>query len=586
MTPTPPQASLAQAWHAKSEHGHAWQGHTSWCVAQGDLNLPAFLATWHAWTLDPQRPTHLHVLALSHNAASVHAACRVARTTIAAYAPPIGLASAIATHSSSGQAFHALADLLQQVTDQCWGLLPGMHRLRFAHGHVTLTLCVGDSPEYAALMRQHPTGPCLPPADLGSETARTVTVIGSGISGAGTARALAERGWQVTVLDAGSTPAAGASGVPVGVIAPHTSHDDSTVSRLTRAGVRLMRHTLQTWLNEGNDWVSTGVLERRLPGKTRRGGVPLSWLNELAEVAQDWTHKAPHPAPDDAYWHAKGAWLRPAQLVRALLDHPNIRWQGHAKPDALKYVASHSNGTALGDETPFPATWQVLQAGTVLAEACRVVIAAGPGSAALVASATTDGSSPLINPVRGQISWGLMADLPHGTPLPASPVNGNGAFVHSVSTDEGPAWFVGSTFDRLNDQPDVLADDHQENHSRLAALLPDTAHVLAPLFGVPNTAQGEPTHAVANGLKTAPDAPYTVRGWAGIRCGTPDRFPVVGAVPHAPEGLWINAAMGSRGLTLALLCGEILAARWQGEPLPVEAKMAKAMDAARFTFKP
>jgi tRNA 5-methylaminomethyl-2-thiouridine biosynthesis bifunctional protein len=46
--------------------------------------------------------------------------------------------------------------------------------------------------------------------------------------------------------------------------------------------------------------------------------------------------------------------------------------------------------------------------------------------------------------------------------------------------------------------------------------------------------------------------------------------------------LWINAAMGSRGLTLALLCGEILAARWQGEPLPVEAKLAKALDAARY----
>lgn len=461
-----------------------------------------------------------------------------------------------------------------------------MHRLRFAQGHVTLTLCIGDSPEFAELRRQHPTGPCLSPAHSEPHSERTVTVIGSGISGAGTARALAERGWQVTVLDAGSTPAAGASGLPVGVIAPHTSHDDSAVSRLTRAGVRLMRHTLQTWLTEGTDWASTGVLERRLPGKTRRGGVPLSWLNEHAEAAQDWTLPAPPPAPDDAYWHAKGAWLRPAQLVRALLDHPNIRWQGHAKPDGLSYVASHLNGTTLGDKTPIPATWQVLRAGTVLAESSRVVIAAGPGSAALVATATTDGSSPRINPLRGQISWGLMADLPHNTPLPATPVNGNGAFVHSVPTEEGPAWFVGSTFDRLNDQPGVLDADHQENHSRLAALLPDTAHVLAPLFGVSSAAQGEPTHAESEGLNTTPDTHATVRGWAGIRCGTPDRFPVVGAVPHAPEGLWINAAMGSRGLTLALLCGEILAARWQGEPLPVEAKLAKAMDAARFMSKP
>ncbi|PQA83070.1 hypothetical protein C5F52_10140 [Limnohabitans sp. TS-CS-82] len=537
---------------------HAWQGHASWCVAQANLDLPAFLAIWHAWTLDPQRPTHLHVLALSHNAESVHAACRDVSSLP--------------------------ADFAHQVAEQCWGLLPGMHRLRFAQGHISLTLCIGDSPEFAELLRQHPTGPCLPPAHLGPHGARTVTVIGSGISGAGTARALAERGWQVTVLDAGSAPAAGASGLPVGVIAPHTSHDDSAVSRLTRAGVRLMRHTLQTWLTEGTDWSPTGVLERRLPGKTRRGGVPLSWLNEHAEWAQDWTHKAPPPAPDDAYWHAKGAWIKPAPLVRALLNHPNIRWQGHTQADALKYVDRPSQSIATGDETPNSATWQVLQGHTVLAESSRVVIAAGPGSAALVATATADGSSPRINPLRGQISWGLMADIPDA-PMPATPVNGNGAFVHSVPTEAGPAWFVGSTFDRLNDQPEVLDADHRENHSRLAALLPDTAQVLAPLFGVPNTAQGESMHATSAALNTQLDTHASVRGWAGIRCGTPDRFPVVGAVPNAPEGLWINAAMGSRGLTLALLCGEILAARWQGEPLPVEAKLAKALDAARFTNK-
>jgi tRNA 5-methylaminomethyl-2-thiouridine biosynthesis bifunctional protein len=53
-------------------------------------------------------------------------------------------------------------------------------------------------------------------------------------------------------------------------------------------------------------------------------------------------------------------------------------------------------------------------------------------------------------------------------------------------------------------------------------------------------------------------------------------------VVHASEGLWVNAAMGSRGLTLALLCGELLAARWHGEPLPIEDSLARALDANRF----
>jgi tRNA 5-methylaminomethyl-2-thiouridine biosynthesis bifunctional protein len=205
---------------------------------------------------------------------------------------------------------------------------------------------------------------------------RTVTVIGAGIAGAGTARALAERGWQVTVLDAGAEPAAGASGLPVGVVAPHTSHDDSGVSRLSRAGLRLMEQTMRDLLQEGVDWGCTGVRERRLPGKTRRGGVPLSWLHEDASTAHDWTHKALPPAPDDAYWHPRGAWLRPALLVRALLNHPNIRWQGNAQANALRCA------TATTADNHTASTWQVLQGNTVLAESARVVVCAGHGSAA------------------------------------------------------------------------------------------------------------------------------------------------------------------------------------------------------------
>ncbi len=39
--------------------------------------------------------------------------------------------------------------------------------------------------------------------------------------------------------------------------------------------------------------------------------------------------------------------------------------------------------------------------------------------------------------------------------------------------------------------------------------------------------------------------------------------------------------MGARGLTLALLCGELLAARLQGEPLPLDAKLARALGTER-----
>ncbi|NBX62702.1 MAG: FAD-dependent oxidoreductase, partial [Betaproteobacteria bacterium] len=66
-------------------------------------------------------------------------------------------------------------------------------------------------------------------------------VIGGGIAGAACARALADRGWQVKVLDTAGDPCAAASGVPLGVVSCHASPDDNPLSQLTRAG---MQYTL------------------------------------------------------------------------------------------------------------------------------------------------------------------------------------------------------------------------------------------------------------------------------------------------------------------------------------------------------
>jgi tRNA 5-methylaminomethyl-2-thiouridine biosynthesis bifunctional protein len=151
--------------------------------------------------------------------------------------------------------------------------------------------------------------------------------------------------------------------------------------------------------------------------------------------------------------------------------------------------------------------------------------------------------------------------------MPATPVNGNGSFVHHIASPDGPAWYTGATYDRIHADDRLRDADHAENLTRLQALEPETAEALAPLFASIGT-----------------DAPR-VHGWAGVRCGVHDRLPMTGRVPDAPEGLYMNTAMGSRGLTLGLLCGELLAAQWHGEPLPIEARLAKFLDATRFKPK-
>ena len=206
----------------------------------------------------------------------------------------------------------------------------------------------------------------------------------------------------------------------------------------------------------------------------------------------------------------------------------------------------------------------------MLAEAPTVVIAAGAGSLALL-----NHRWPL-QPVRGQVSWGKHAD-PAKPLLPwiPFPANGNGNLVPRFplgdQADDDQGWVMGSTFERdVQALPPTDADihaAHATNWAKLQGLLPGIAPQLEPLF-----ARALTGHVLPPALRT----------WAAVRCTAPDRLPIVGPVDAARlPGLWASTAMGARGLTLALLCGELLAARLQGEPLPLDARLAKALGTER-----
>jgi tRNA 5-methylaminomethyl-2-thiouridine biosynthesis bifunctional protein len=51
-------------------------------------------------------------------------------------------------------------------------------------------------------------------------------------------------------------------------------------------------------------------------------------------------------------------------------------------------------------------------------------------------------------------------------------------------------------------------------------------------------------------------------------------------LPRRP-GAYAAFALGSRGLTFAPLAAELIAARIEGEPLPIESALADAVDPAR-----
>ena len=359
------------------------------------------------------------------------------------------------------------------------------------------------------------------------------------------------------MIDQASTPATGASGLPAGLFAPHVSPDDSVLSRLSRSGVRTTLQQARDILQKGQDWQPCGVLEHRVDASS---GMAPDWATP-GHLSADWSQIAPAaalqaaalPTGSTACWHARAGWIRPAQLVRALLAQPGMAWRG-----GLAVARLVQSGSAAAP------MWQALDAqGAVLAEAPQVVVATGYGSDRLLPA-----HWPLQR-VRGQVSWGLESGLP-GHALPPFPVNGKGSLVPHIPTPDGLAWYLGSTFERdidsLPPSPADQAQAHAANVARLALLLPALAPGLLPLFAQP-----------------APEgAAPLLHNWSSVRCVSADRLPVVGPVNAAQQpGLWVCTAMGARGLTLALLCGELLAAQMLGEPLPLDARLARALSPQR-----
>lgn len=355
-------------------------------------------------------------------------------------------------------------------------------------------------------------------------------VIGGGLAGAAAAAALAHRGWQVQVLDAAPDPASGASALPAGLMAPHLSGDDNLLSQLSRHGVQVTWRHAQVLLREGTDWGATGALEHRV--RTRRGPHPDPGARWRCEASPSQRAQACLPQDAPVVWHPQAAWIRPAALVRAWLAHPAITWRGGVRVTRIERAPS---GWGLFDEQ-----------GRQAAQAPLVVVAAALGSGPLA------GHRLALQPVRGQVSWGLQSPT---QALPPFPVNGNGHLLTHIPTTEGLAWITGSSYGHGDAATDQRPQDHADNLARLRTLVPEIAQRLASEF-----------------------AANRVRAWTGVRCASTDRRPLVGELE---PGLWVSTAMGSRGLTFAALCADLLVARLHGEPLPLPQPLAAALDLAR-----
>lgn len=403
---------------------------------------------------------------------------------------------------------------------------------------------------------------CPPP----SLSPQPVVVIGGGLAGTSTARAFAERGWPVTLLERGPQLAGAASGNPTGVLYTKLSAQDGMLSRFALASYlyaqRFYRRHLQ---NNPQDGARCGVLQLV--------DDPAQWetLRDAFAGHEDWVRfaQAEHASEmagcridQHALWFPQAGWLDPAAICRAAAHHPLIETRLDCEVIELDRV---DDG------------WQ-LTTSTGELRAGIVVIA----NAADARHFEATQALPL-KPIRGQItqlpdSW--LRQKPHAV------------ICHTgYLTPTAAGLDIGATYDLRDSEPAPRALDHRRNIEALVEALP----------GLVETPAGD---------SAALDAIYgQLTGRVGMRCTTPDYLPLVGAVADAGQlarqcadlarsaraqlsergavwpGLYVNVGHGSRGLSSTPLCAELLASIVCGDPRPLPRDLLQALAPARFLVR-
>ena len=394
--------------------------------------------------------------------------------------------------------------------------------------------------------------PAVPPGRrLPAQSPRHAVVIGGGLAGALTARALARQGIDCTVFDRHATPAAEASGNPAGLFHGAVMGHDGPHARLLRAGALSSEREMRAAHARGVSGRINGLLRLEsgltlpeMQALLQRQALPPRYVQALDSAAASQIAGVAIARP--AWLYAGGGWVDPGALVRDALATPGVKWQGGA---AVQRIQRQGDSWQLFDE-----------AGRALADTPMLVLA---NAADALRLATLP--SAWLQRRRGQLSWSAAG---HAT-SPRLPIASGG---YVLGLPDGRVLF-GATSQPADEEAALRGGDHDDNLARARLLSSDCI---------------------------LPEAD-ALDGRVAWRAATADRLPMVGPAPDpiAPRGtridaprllarqpgLWLHTGLGSRGLTTAHLCAELIAAQASGAPWPLEADLVDAIDPARWLVR-
>lgn len=344
-------------------------------------------------------------------------------------------------------------------------------------------------------------------------------VMGAGIAGCTVARALAERGVRVTVLEK-QTVAAGASGNPAAVLYPQLTKYYTPATAWHLTGYGFMLRQLARWKAMGLTfrWQQAGMV--RIP----RDGNAKAQLESLQidpAIAQYVSREeaAAHAGTEvagDGVWLPEGSWIAPSELCHALLQHPNITLHEATVVTRLERVEDG---------------WKLQTTSKDFSTTCLVVCVAEQAGILL---------PEIIMPI-GK-SAGQVSVVESSSALQA--IVSHRGYVIPMDTK----YILGATYDRTDFSGAVTEANHAKNLQHAHGALPQWK------------------------------GSAVLGGRTSIRATTPDKLPYVGMVD---EGLYVSIGHGSRGMISAPLAAEVLASQIVGEMVPLTPELRAAINPLR-----